>query len=95
MDLPAGEARDRFIMLGIVRGVLRYEALNSIAGVRAAVEEGSHSVHFSPRPIVIDLAVTRLISGHQFTIPLEKNAIPQFREVNNLAFLDAWRISFV
>ena len=27
MDLPAGEARDRFIMLGIVRGVLRYEAL--------------------------------------------------------------------
>jgi hypothetical protein len=35
MDLPAGKARDRFVVAGIRRSVLRYEALNSIAGVRA------------------------------------------------------------
>jgi hypothetical protein len=29
MDLPAGEARDRLVVPGILRSVLRYKALNS------------------------------------------------------------------
>jgi hypothetical protein len=62
MDLPAGKARDRFVVLRFLRSVRRSEALDAIAGVRAAVQEGCHSVRFSLRPIVIDLARLLLIS---------------------------------
>jgi hypothetical protein len=62
MGLLACEARDRLIALRILRSVLRYEALDAIAGVRAAEQKGRHSVRFSLKPIVIDLAGPLLIS---------------------------------
>jgi hypothetical protein len=62
MDLLAGKACDRPIVFSLIRNVFGYEALDAIAGVRAAVQEGCHSVRFSLRPIVIDLARLLLIS---------------------------------
>jgi hypothetical protein len=43
MNLPTHDAGNRYIGL-IVRNLFGNETLNSVAGVRAAVEEGRHPI---------------------------------------------------
>jgi hypothetical protein len=50
MSPLAGKARDRPVAFGLIRNVFGYKALDAIAGVRAALEEGHHSVRFSLPP---------------------------------------------
>jgi hypothetical protein len=44
MDPLTEGACDRLVVLGIVRRILGYEGLDSVAGIRAAVEKGWHGL---------------------------------------------------